>query len=76
MPKYADRNDTPDIDIGWGIPPSNIKNGKIKNKEILFIVGWGRVITIYSIITKGDNAIIEEPIGFYKNDLPIIKLVM
>lgn len=74
MPKYADRNDIPDIDIGWGIPPSDIKNGKIKNKEILLIVGWGRVITIYSVITKGDNAIIEEPIGFYTNDLPIIKL--
>ena len=73
-PKYADKNDIPDIDIGWGISPSDIKNGKIKSKEILFIVGWGQVITIYLITTKGDNAIIEEPIGFYKNDLPIIKL--
>ena len=78
-PKYANREDIPDIDIGWGIPPQisdeifTINNKTIKN-QILFIIGWGRVITINSIIIKGDNIRCEESIGFYQNKFPIIKL--
>ena len=76
-PKYAERNDTPDIDIGWGLSPldeSFIKsNKKIKN-QILFVIGWGRVITINSIIIKGDNIRCGESIGFYKNNFPIIRI--
>ena len=77
-PKYADKDDIPDIDMGWAIPPikENIysKNENDINNKILFIVGWGRVVTIYLVITKGDNAFINDPIGFYKNDLPIIRI--
>ena len=77
-PKYTDKDDVPDIDIGWAIAP--IKEDKYYQKEnminnkILFIIGWGRVITIYSIMTKGDNAIVDEPVGFYKNNVPIIRI--
>ena len=45
----------------------------ITNK-ILFILGLGRVITIYSIMVKGNNAIVDEPVGFYKNNLSIIRI--
>ena len=79
-PKFAEKNDIPEIAFGWGILPqfcednySKINEMKNDNK-VLFIVGWGRIIYIYSVFIKGDNIKIEEPIGFYKNDLPIIKL--
>ena len=76
-PKYAERNDVPDIDIGWSVPPldeSFIKNDKKINNQILLLISWGRVITINSIIIKGDNIRCEESIGFYKNNNPIIKI--
>ena len=74
-PKYTDKDDVPDIDIGWAVAP--IKEDKYSRKEnvltnkILFIIGWGRIITIYSIMVKGDIAIADEPVGYYKNNLPI-----
>ena len=77
-PKYTDKDDVPDIDIGWAVAP--IKEDKYSRKEnvltnkILFIIGWGRVITIYSIMVKGDIAIADEPVGYYKNNLPIIRI--
>ena len=76
-PKYAERNDVPDIDISWSVPPlddSFIKNDKKINNQILLVIGWGRVVTINSIIIKGDNIRCEESIGFYKNNNPIIKI--
>ena len=71
-PKYAEKKDIPDIAIGWGIPPCT-KNDKINN-EILLLLGWGKIITIYIILTKGDNIRIEDPVGYYINNSPIIKI--
>ena len=77
-PKYTEKDDIPDIDIGWAVSP--IKEDKHKRREnvstnkISFTAGRGRAITIHSIIIKGDNAIVDEPVGFYKNNLSIIRI--
>ena len=78
-PKYANKDDIPDIDIGWGVPPQiseeifTKKDKHIKN-QILLVIGWGRVITIHSIFIKGDNVKCEESSGFYQNNSSIIRL--
>ena len=76
-PKYAEKNDIPDIDIGWGVPPLDeifIKNDKTIKNKILFVLVWGKIITINHIIIKGENIKCEESIGFYKNNNSIIKI--
>ena len=76
-PQYTEKDDIPDIDIGWAIAPiKEDRYTRIENvfNKILFIVGWGRVITIYSIMIKGDNIVVDEPVGFYKNNLSIIRI--
>ena len=79
-PKNAEKNDIPDISMGWGVRPlpesiSQKKvNGKKREKEILLAIGWGTVITLYGFKNKGDNYKVEGPIGFYQNNKSIIRI--
>ena len=78
-PKYAEKNDIPDISLGWGIRPiqeNSKKKVEIKkrDKEILLAVGWGNIISLYGFQNKGDNYRIEGPIGFYQNNYPLIRV--
>ena len=76
-PKYAEKNDIPDISLGWGVHPvplSQKKSEKKRDREILLAVGWGNVITLYGFLNKGDNYRLDGPIGFFQNNHPITKL--
>ena len=78
-PKYAEKNDIPDISLGWGVRPisgvsQKKEHSKKREKEILLAVGWGNVITLYGFSSKGDKIIKEGPIGYYQNNYPIIRL--
>ena len=78
-PEYVEDNDIPDISLGWGNRPL-IQGGTKKlsegivNKEIFLAVAWGNVISFYCITIKGDNFIHEGPIGFFENNISIIRL--
>ena len=76
-PKYAEKNDIPDISLGWGVRPVLLpqkKSEKKRDKEILLAVGWGNVITLYGFLNNGDNYRLDGPIGFFQNNHPITKL--
>jgi len=79
-PNYVEGNYIPDISLGWGICPipegtSYKKLLEMKReKEVLLTVGWGNAIVLYKLIIKGENAHIKEPIGFFVNNNPIVKL--
>ena len=79
-PKEAEKNDIPDISLGWGIPPipdtPSSKKGipQKREREILLAISWGNVISLYGFKSKGDNYKVEGPIGFYKNNKSIIKI--
>ena len=79
-PKYADKNDIPDISLGWGVPPISEEATKKKishknrEKEVLLAVGWGNIISLYDILNKGVKFGHEVPIGFFQNNNAIIRL--
>ena len=78
-PEYVEDNDIPDISLGWGNRPLTQGGTKklsegIVNKEIFLAVAWGNVISFYCITIKGDNFIHEGPIGFFENNISIIRL--
>ena len=77
-PKYAEINDIPDISLGWGVRPIQVisqkKTDEKREKEILLAIGWGRVISLYGFLNKGDNYRIEGPIGFYINNETITRV--
>ena len=73
-PKYAEKNDIPDLSMGWGVPPVQEGISKNRGKEILLAIGWGNVISLYGFLIKGDNIKVKGPIGFYINNCSIIKL--
>ena len=79
-PKCAEKNDIPDISLGWGVRPiketvSLKKSTGIKRDiEILLAVGWGNIISLYGFLVKNDNYKLEGPIGFFQNNHAIIKL--
>ena len=78
-PDYIEENDIPDISLGWGNRPQPKSTKKklsegIANKEIFFAVAWGHVISFYVITSKGDKYIPEGPIGYFENNISIIRL--
>ena len=78
-PEYAEENDIPDISLGWGNRPQPQASKKklsegIVNKEIFLAVAWGNVISFYCITIKGDNFIHEGPIGYFENNISIVRL--
>ena len=79
-PKFAEKNDIPDMSLGWGVRPveEGISQKKLsekkRKKEILLAIGWGNIISLYGFLIKGDNIKIEGPIGFYQNNCAIIRL--
>ena len=78
-PDYIEENDIPDISLGWGNRPQpqstkKILSEGIVNKEIFFAVAWGHVISFYAITPKGDKFIHEGPIGYFENNISIIRL--
>ena len=77
-PIYAEKNDIPDISIGWGVRPINesasSKQIKIRDKEILLVVGWGNIISLYAFFNRNGEYKLKGPIGFFQNNNSIIKL--
>ena len=78
-PDYVEENDLPDISLGWGNRPQPQASKKklsegIVNKEIFLAVAWGNVILFYCINIKGDNFIHEGPIGYFENNISIVRL--
>ena len=78
-PDYVEENDIPDISLGWGNRPQPQASKKklsesIANKEIFLAIAWGNVILFYSIAIKGDNFIYEGPIGYFENNIAIVRL--
>lgn len=78
-PDYIEENDIPDISLGWGNRPQPQSTKKklsegIVNKEIFFAVAWGHVISFYIIAFKGDKCIHEGPIGYFENNISIVRL--
>ena len=78
-PDYVEENEIPDISWGFGGRPSS-STGKKKlsegagNKETIFAIGWGNVILFYCIIFKAETFIPEGPIGYFENNIGIIRL--
>ena len=78
-PEYVEENEIPDISLGYGGRPSS-QTGKKKlsegggNKETFFAIAWGNVILFYSIKLKADIFIPEGPIGFFENNIGIMRL--
>ena len=78
-PEYVEDDEIPDITMGWGgRPPSPAGQKKISegvnNKDTFFAISWGNVIHFYCIIYKADTFIPEGPIGFFENNIGIIRL--
>ena len=78
-PDYVEENDIPDISLGWGNRPQPQASKKklsesIVNKEIFLAIAWGNVILFYIITIKGENFIHEGPIGYFENNISIVRL--
>ena len=78
-PEYIEETDIPDISLGWGNRPQPQASKKklsesIVNKEIFLAIAWGNVILFYTITIKGDNFIHEGPIGYFENNISIVRL--
>ena len=66
-PDYVEEND---------IPQASKKklSESIVNKEIFLAIAWGNVILFYIITIKGENFIHEGPIGYFENNISIVRL--
>ena len=78
-PEYVEENDIPDITLGWGGRPSSSTGKKklsenIGNKQTFFAIAWGNVILFYCILYKAETFIPEGPIGYFENNISIIRL--
>ena len=72
-------HDIPDISLGWGGRPSSSTGKKklsenVGNKHTFFAVAWGNVILFYCILYKAETFIPEGPIGYFENNISIIRL--
>ena len=78
-PNYVEENDIPDISLGWGNRPQPQASKKklsegIVNKEIFLAIAWGNVILFYCISLKGENFTHEGPIGYFENNIAVVRL--
>ena len=78
-PEYAEENDIPDISLGRGnrpLPQSGMKklSEGVFNKELFLAVAWGNVISFYCITKKGESFTYEGPIGYFENNIAIVRL--
>ena len=78
-PAYIKENEIPDISLGWGNRPQPQASKKklsegIVNKEIFLAVAWGNVISFYCITIKGQKFSYEGPIGYFENNIGIVRL--
>ena len=78
-PEYLGEDEIPDISLGYGTRPISKTNTKklsenVGNRETFFAVAWGNVINFYCIIYKAETFIPEGPIGYFENNIGIIRL--
>ena len=78
-PEYLTEDEIPDISLGYGTRPISNTNTKklsenVGNRETFFAIAWGNVIHFYCVIYKSETFIPEGPIGYFENNIGIIRL--
>ena len=78
-PEYLGEDEISDISLGYGTRPISKTNTKklsenIGNRETFFAIAWGNVIHFYCVIYKAETFIPEGPIGYFENNIGIIRL--